>query len=75
MTYEQRTVLGEDIAVKRGQYGFWIFATEGCGCICLSVFAKEPHPIGEEGGESGDERTRLELEAHLLAAAFQSCYI
>lgn len=43
--------------------------------VGLFVCAKEPHRIGEEGGESGDERTRLELEAHLLVAAFQSRYI
>lgn len=29
----------------------------------------------EGGGESKDERTSPELEAHLLVAAIESCYI
>lgn len=35
VTCEERTVLGEDVAVKRGHYVFGIVATEGCGSICL----------------------------------------
>lgn len=60
----QRELDGEGQSVK-----------EGCLCLYLCVTVCSPAQLQQGGGDSGYERFRLELEAHLPVAGFESCYI
>lgn len=46
-----------------------------CICVCQNKLKSSPVQPQWGGGERGDERTRLELEAHLLVAGFELLYL